>query len=814
MLKSQAPSRQKVKGGLPPSKRLKTTQRGSTAARARTAGAEGGGGGGGGGALGATPAATVSRSTAVPTSIKASIGNRAGSPSRPPRPPRGWQTDPHFQIKNVIVASVADRNTSATAKVPAASRVMAAMNRSSATTSATSSGLARRVKKRPQQQPGAAEETAEIDWRVASTSTKTRRNPAAINSPRSRASSRGRIEARGEAVTAERSPAKRTNSSRSSSGEAQSSSIGSKSSNAGSRTASTSSPRKKHASATAAAAAAAAAAAPTMTTKKTKKERDKENEEGKEEEEEEKVGGEEKLPPCPYPGHQNVSWTCRGCGGAKHHLTSRSAMEPLQRVHGFKVQRVPNDGDCFFSSIKAALPDGAAAGTEAARTGRALTVAEMREWVAEETGEEQLEFYTLQAGAHPEDRWLDFVRPLDERIPSDDDEDDEDDEDKDDDSYKDDAESAASLSQSQSQGSRSKSRTSPRKSSAGSRLSRAGKTRGRKKENGVQIADDDGSEGGNGKGRRGKRGGGGGRRGGGGDEDAGEASTCTGDEGGVDDSGNGNDEGDVAVTGVSTSPASERHARRLRRRRDGDKGPSAAIESPAVATDTPKKAKNAKPSLSQPATGAVGSPSRKSARLGRGRHKEEEWRVGADSSGGKGGETAGTENREKGNKGTEDQDQNEGLPFVQTVEDLRRFVRLEGSVVGHGNCMWADTFAHHVVARRLKITILFVDMEREKKAWPYRVLARTMTDSDDEEDERFVVLKREPSHFVLLKTAPPPDEKGAAAAGNGGDAATATRQREGQACFSLSDLPDVVRRLWQIEPKAKSTASGAAGGCG
>lgn len=75
---------------------------------------------------------------------------------------------------------------------------------------------------------------------------------------------------------------------------------------------------------------------------------------------------------------------------------------------------MPNDGDCFFSSIKAALPDGTAwtgtgkgtgMGTEAARAGRELTVAEMREWVAEETGEEQLEFYTLQAGAHPEDRW-------------------------------------------------------------------------------------------------------------------------------------------------------------------------------------------------------------------------------------------------------------------------------------------------------------------------------------------------------------------------------------------------------------------------
>lgn len=442
---------------------------------------------------------------------------------------------------------------------------------------------------------------------------------------------------------------------------------------------------------------------------------------------------------------------------------------------------MPNDGDCFFSSIKAALPDGAAAGTEAARAGRALTVAEMREWVAEETGEEQLEFYILQAGAHPEDRWwvaprrrfrcfhssgsrfsfrscvrecvfglqvfsssrepatnrhsrieawmraracvrvrharlfclfllcrgvpsrLDFVRPLDERIPSDDEE--EDDDGKDDDSYKGDAESAASLSQSQSQSqsqrSRPKSPTSPRKSASGSRLSGAAKTRGRKKEDNGTSADGGseggGSKGGKGKGRRGKRGGGGG------DEDAAIAATCTGDEDGVEDNGN------VAVTAVPTLPASDRHSRRLRRHRNGGGGPSATAESPAAATNASKNEENAKSSSSQPATSAAaaaGTPSRKSARLGRGRQMEGDWRVGADSEG-KGAGTGGATG-EKGNNGKEDQD--EGLPFVQTVEDLRRFVRLEGSVVGHGNCMWADTFAHHVVSRRLKITILFVDM--------------------------------------------------------------------------------------------------------
>lgn len=85
---------------------------------------------------------------------------------------------------------------------------------------------------------------------------------------------------------------------------------------------------------------------------------------------------------------------------------------------------MPNDGDCFFSSIEAALSDrvtvdrakgrapagaGGGAGT-GAPAGEELTVAKMREWVAEETGQEQLDFYILQAGANPEDRW--WVYPV------------------------------------------------------------------------------------------------------------------------------------------------------------------------------------------------------------------------------------------------------------------------------------------------------------------------------------------------------------------------------------------------------------------
>lgn len=70
------------------------------------------------------------------------------------------------------------------------------------------------------------------------------------------------------------------------------------------------------------------------------------------------------------------------------------------------------------------------------------------------------------------------------------------------------------------------------------------------------------------------------------------------------------------------------------------------------------------------------------------------------SGGGRGGET-----EDDGDEGDD-----EGLPVVRTLDELRSFMRLEGSVVGHGRCMWADTFAHHVVSRRLGVTILFVDM--------------------------------------------------------------------------------------------------------
>ena len=71
------------------------------------------------------------------------------------------------------------------------------------------------------------------------------------------------------------------------------------------------------------------------------------------------------------------------------------------------------------------------------------------------------------------------------------------------------------------------------------------------------------------------------------------------------------------------------------------------------------------------------------------------------------------------------------------MEELRRFVQLEGSRVGVANCMWADEFAQAIVADFLNICILFVDMERSPGTSPYRILASAKDPSG------VVILKRQ-----------------------------------------------------------------------
>lgn len=61
-------------------------------------------------------------------------------------------------------------------------------------------------------------------------------------------------------------------------------------------------------------------------------------------------------------------------------------------------------------------------------------------------------------------------------------------------------------------------------------------------------------------------------------------------------------------------------------------------------------------------------------------------------------------------------------PFVSSVEELREYTRREGRQVGMGNCLWADSFAQMVIGEGFRLTILLIDMEREKGCFPFRVM--------------------------------------------------------------------------------------------
>lgn len=48
-------------------------------------------------------------------------------------------------------------------------------------------------------------------------------------------------------------------------------------------------------------------------------------------------------------------WRCDACGGQWHWLTSKAALAPFDRKHGFRFLTVPDDGDCFYSCISRAI---------------------------------------------------------------------------------------------------------------------------------------------------------------------------------------------------------------------------------------------------------------------------------------------------------------------------------------------------------------------------------------------------------------------------------------------------------------------------
>lgn len=337
MLKSQAPSRQKqMKGRLA----LASTKRQKTATRplgrsSTQISAENGTGP----LPPRTDAPTIVRGRwPTPMPVKVSVDGREDSSShhQPQQQQTSRELQDHHQCfenkKKNASSPTPDPSNFATDKHVKHTR--AAMNCvSAAAADDIAASPARRVKARGQKRAAATVTTeasgnGDVEWRVPPLSSNLPYRDTGASSGGSRRSSRrDRSKAQAGPPTAKRLPAE-CSSSRSTSSRAPRSSNDSGSSKARSscstsRTGRATSPLKKHSSSSATTAAAT-------------KEEEKDDEAGrKDQEQEEEEEGE--LPPCPYPGHKNVSWTCQGCGGARHHLTSRSAMEPLQRIHGFKV---------------------------------------------------------------------------------------------------------------------------------------------------------------------------------------------------------------------------------------------------------------------------------------------------------------------------------------------------------------------------------------------------------------------------------------------------------------------------------------------
>ena len=106
---------------------------------------------------------------------------------------------------------------------------------------------------------------------------------------------------------------------------------------------------------------------------------------------------------------------------------------------------------------------------------------------------------------------------------------------------------------------------------------------------------------------------------------------------------------------------------------------------------------------------------------------------------------------------------------VSNLSQFREYVRREGSRFGDDSCLWADSFAFLVIARRLRLSLLLIDMERDKGATPFRILAEA------EHPTRCLVLKRQggAGHFTLLADA-----------------------SSGTALWTHGRVPDVIRACW------------------
>lgn len=148
---------------------------------------------------------------------------------------------------------------------------------------------------------------------------------------------------------------------------------------------------------------------------------------------------------------------------------------------------------------------------------------------------------------------------------------------------------------------------------------------------------------------------------------------------------------------------------------------------------------------------------------------------------------------------------------METLSDLKKYILREGTIHGNNSCLWADSFAHEVIAEKLRLHILLVDMERAKDAWPYR----TLCVSKGKQPLRYVVLLRESiGHFrPLVWVKGNEGVKGGGGSGGGKKKGKGNAKTKRIMSFTFAeeerkDYPDVVKVLFELE-KLRGNDAGA-----
>lgn len=119
---------------------------------------------------------------------------------------------------------------------------------------------------------------------------------------------------------------------------------------------------------------------------------------------------------------------------------------------------------------------------------------------------------------------------------------------------------------------------------------------------------------------------------------------------------------------------------------------------------------------------------------------------------------------------------------MNSLAELGAYVCREGRVFGIDRCLWADTFAQMVLAKTFRLTILLIDMEREKGCLPYRFLYRHF-------DEDEVEKPASPSSSSLPSASSTASASASASASVAGAGAN-TRRQSARIAASLSGSGD------------------------